>query len=113
MPTPRPLHILVLVIALLNQIVSDAIEPLGELKFVVPLWNAPLKETARLLWRHLKAGLDFVGVRLPRRARWCGLTSAALLLRGWHDPVRNQEFEEKSLVSSSLFLVRETAGSQC
>lgn len=113
MPTPRPLHILVLIIALLNQIVSDAIEPLGELKFVVPLWNAPLKETARLIWRRLKAGLDFVGVWLPRRARWRGLTPAALLLRGRHDPVRKQEFGDKSFVNSLLFPVREIAESQC
>lgn len=109
--TPHPWHILVLIVALLDQVVFDAIEPLRKLKLIAPTWNAPLEETTRLLLCRLEARLDF-GVWLARRTRWRGLTAAALLLRGRHDPVKDQVFEGESFLGSSLIRVRENAGSQ-
>lgn len=104
-PTHRPLYILVLVKTLLNQVIFDAIEPSRKLELIIATRDRPLREIARLVLRRFEVRLGFVGVGLPRRARWSGLTPTALLLCGRHIPVRGQFLRRGTLPCASLIQV--------
>lgn len=100
---PTRVNILVLVVALLNQIIFDTIEPFRELKLALPIWDSPFTKTVRLFLFRLEALLKFVGCRLPRRTRRRSLTAAALLLGARHSPVSCQGYDGDSSFKTCRF----------